>query len=434
MAEIPESRLRRGIRLAGLPAAHAGRAALGLGKRIGGRPAELVAAEVQARTAAQLFEVLGELKGGAMKVGQALSAMEALFPAELAGPYRDALTRLQEAAPPLPASAVHDVLAGSLGSGWRDRFDRFDDGPAAAASIGQVHRATWHDGTEVAVKIQYPGVAEALTADLAHLDRAAPLVGVGAPKLDPRALFAQLRERLMEELDYHHEAEAQRAFATAFEGDPDFVVPAVVAVADRVLVTEWLGGTPLNDVIASATTPERDATGRRLLRLLLSSPERVGRIHGDPHPGNFRVLDDGRLVVLDFGSSEAMPNGWPPALGRFLAAGRDHAAVRLHDETVATGVLAPGDVTPQRLLETLSPWFEPLRTDRFHFERSWLQPQVRVWANPRSRAVRLQRKANIPTRYVLVQRVAFGLLGVLTSLDATVPVRSEAERWLPRLV
>ena len=111
MVDLPTSAFRRGVRLAGLPAAHVGRASVGLGRRIGGRPAEIVAAEVQARTAAQLFEVLGELKGGAMKVGQALSAMEAAFPAELAGPYRDALTRLQESAPPLPTTVVHDVLA-----------------------------------------------------------------------------------------------------------------------------------------------------------------------------------------------------------------------------------------------------------------------------------------------------------------------------------
>ncbi len=433
MPELPTSGFWRGVRLAGLPAAHVGRAALGVGKRIGGRPAELVAAELEARTAAQLFEVLGELKGGAMKVGQALSAMEAVMPANLAAPYRDALTRLQEAAPPLPTSVVHEVLAGSLGADWRGRFDQFDDRPAAAASIGQVHRAIWRDGTAVAVKIQYPGVADALAADLGHLDRAVPLVGLGAPKIDPRALFTQLRESFMEELDYRHEAEVQQAFATAFVGDADLVVPAVVAVEDRVLVTQWVEGTPLADVIATGTPSERDRAGSLLLRLLLSSPQRVGRIHGDPHPGNFRVLPDGRLAVLDFGSSEAMPAGWPPALGRLLAAGRDRDAGRMHSEAIATGVFAPGDVKPDVLLKLMDPWFAPLRVDRFHFERSWLQHEVRVWSDPRSRASRLQRRARIPTRHLLVQRVAFGLLGVLTSLDATVAVRAEMQRWLPGL-
>ena len=141
MTDGPRNALRRSVRLAGLPAAHAGRMAWGLGRRLGGRPAEMVAAEVQVRTAEQLFQTLGELKGGAMKLGQALSAMEAALPAELAGPYRRALTRLQEAAPPLPAAVVHRVLAEDLGADWRDEFAAFNDRPAAAASIGQVHRA-----------------------------------------------------------------------------------------------------------------------------------------------------------------------------------------------------------------------------------------------------------------------------------------------------
>ena len=153
VSDIPSRALRRSLRLAGLPAAHASRAALGVGKRLGGRPAELVAAEIQGRTAAQLFQTLGELKGGAMKVGQALSVMEAALPEDLASPYRDALERLQEAAPPMPAATVHQVLREEFGAGWRQRFRAFDDRPAAAASIGQVHQAMWDDGTTVAVKI-----------------------------------------------------------------------------------------------------------------------------------------------------------------------------------------------------------------------------------------------------------------------------------------
>ena len=215
---------------------------------------------------------------------------------------------------------MHDVLANGLGTDWRDRFDHFDDRPAAAASIGQVHRAVWHDGTDVAVKIQYPGVAEALTADLGQLNRVAPLVGLGAPKLDPRALFEQLGDRFREELDYRHEADVQRAFATAFADDDDFVVPEVVAVADGVLVTQWVGGTPLIDVIRTGDATASDDAASRLLRLLLSSPARVGIIHGDPHAGNFRIQDDGRLAILDFGSSEPVA-GWPGALGELLRAG-----------------------------------------------------------------------------------------------------------------
>ncbi len=157
MTDIPQRGVARTARLATLPLGVAGRATVGLGKRITGKSAEDVQAELQQRTAEQLFAVLGELKGGAMKFGQALSVFEAALPEESAAPYREALTKLQEAAPPMPAATMHRVLDEQFGRRWRERFRRFDDEPAAAASIGQVHRAVWADGRDVAVKIQYPG-------------------------------------------------------------------------------------------------------------------------------------------------------------------------------------------------------------------------------------------------------------------------------------
>ena len=157
MSDLPRRAVTRTAKLATLPVGLAGRTAWGLGKRLGGRPAEMVAHEIQQRTAEQIFRVLGELKGGALKLGQALSIFEAALPAEIASPYRATLTKLQEAAPPLPAETVHKVLVADLGTDWRDNFADFDDTPTAAASIGQVHRATWHDGRPVAVKIQYRG-------------------------------------------------------------------------------------------------------------------------------------------------------------------------------------------------------------------------------------------------------------------------------------
>ena len=160
--DVPRGSVQRGAKLAGLPLGFAGRTALGIARRIGGESAEIVAHEIQQRTADQVFRVLGELKGGAMKLGQALSIFEAALPPELAGPYRATLTKLQESAPPLPAATVHRVLAADFGDDWRASFDSFDDAPAAAASIGQVHKAVWRDGRAVAVKIQYPGAGKAL--------------------------------------------------------------------------------------------------------------------------------------------------------------------------------------------------------------------------------------------------------------------------------
>ena len=207
--DLPRRAAARTAKLAGLPLGYAGRATLGLGRRLGGRPAEVVAAEVQARTAEQLFKVLGELKGGAMKFGQAMSVFEAALPENLAGPYRETLTRLQESAPPLPARTVHRVLARELGAGWRDRFREFDDVPAAAASIGQVHRAVWSDGRDVAVKIQYPGAGEALLSDLTQIGRMSRLVGMLVPGLEVKPLIAELKARVAEELDYELEASSQ---------------------------------------------------------------------------------------------------------------------------------------------------------------------------------------------------------------------------------
>ena len=268
--------MTRAAKLATLPAGLAGRSALGLGKRLGGRPAEIVAAEIQQRTAEQIFRVLGELKGGAMKLGQALSIFEAALPPEIAGPYRATLTKLQESAPPLPARTVHQVLAGDLGESWRDAFAEFDDTPRAAASIGQVHRAVWLDGRQVAVKIQYPGAGRALLSDFNQLSRLARLFGIIMPGLEVRPLLDELRARIAEEIDYQLEAESQQAFAKAYAGDPDIYVPSVVQATDHVLITEWMDGTPLSQIIDSGSQEQRNRAGILFTRFLFS---------GRPGPG-----------------------------------------------------------------------------------------------------------------------------------------------------
>jgi predicted unusual protein kinase regulating ubiquinone biosynthesis (AarF/ABC1/UbiB family) len=253
VSELPRNAVTRAAKLAALPLGFAGRTALGLGRRVGGRPAEIVAAEVQARTAEQLFKVLGELKGGAMKFGQALSIFEAAMPEELAGPYRATLTRLQDAAPPMPASMVHGVLAAELGPRWRQKFASFEDRPAAAASIGQVHRAVWKDGRDVAVKVQYPGAGQALISDLNQVSRVARVAAGWIPGLDIKPILDELKSRVAEELDYALEARSQKAFAAAFAGDPDYAVPDVIHQKGKVLVSEWLDGVPLSAIIATGS-------------------------------------------------------------------------------------------------------------------------------------------------------------------------------------
>src|SRR4051794_38346451 len=272
MSDIPQRRVARTAKLASLPLGVAGRATVGLGKRITGKSSEDVAADLQARTAEQLFTVLGELKGGAMKLGQALSVFEAALPEETAAPYREALTKLQEAAPPMPVATVHKVLDEQFGRSWRERFTEFDEVPAAAASIGQVHRAVWGDGRDVAVKLQYPGAGAALVNDFTQLSRMARLFSRLSPGLEVKPLLAELRERVLEELDYTLEANSQRAFAAAYADDPDIAVPRVVASAPKAVVTEWMDGTPLSRIIASGTKKQRDDAGWRLALLHYSAP------------------------------------------------------------------------------------------------------------------------------------------------------------------
>ncbi|HKX67333.1 MAG TPA: AarF/ABC1/UbiB kinase family protein [Intrasporangium sp.] len=431
MADLPTRALARGFRLAAVPAGFVGRRVIGLGKRVGGRPAEAIAAEVQARTAEQLFSVLGQLKGGAMKGGQWLSAMEAALPEQLAGPYGEALTKLQEAAPAMPIRTVHEVLIEQLGRQWRTRFAEFDDEPAAAASIGQVHRAVWRDGRQVAVKVQYPHAGEALATDLRQLDRLVPVLRVAVPGLDADDLFGELTTRILAEVDYEQEAAAQAEFARAFRDDQDFVVPGVVHGAPRVLVSEWVDGTSVAQIARHGSPSERDRAGLLLCRFLLSSPPRVGRLHGDPHPGNFRLLADGRLAVIDFGSTLATPAGWSPRLTAFLRAGRERAAEDLIRQARAAGVVRDSEVTDQALLDLVDPLLEPLRAEQFTFTRPWLRGLTTPFSDPRSAISRTQRRLHIPVRYLLVQRVAAGTTGVLCLLGASVPLAAEAAAWLP---
>jgi predicted unusual protein kinase regulating ubiquinone biosynthesis (AarF/ABC1/UbiB family) len=293
-----------------------------------------------------------------------------------------------------------------------------------------VHRATWRDGTPVAVKVQYPGAAKALLTDVGTLSALVPVMRAAAPGLDARQLVAELRDRLAAEVDYAQEARAQIAFAAAYRDDPDIAVPDVLAVTGQVLVTRWVDGTPLSRVIAAGTDGERDRAGLLLVRLLCSAPVRAGLLHGDPHPGNFRLLPDGRLAVLDFGATEALPQGWPAKLGPLLAAGRDGDAARLHRIAGAAGLLH-GGVSPTALSELLGPYFAPLRSPAYRFSRAWLQEQTRRVSDPRSTAARTQRRLSMPPRHLMLQRVVAGLVGVLCSLGATVTVDAEVRRWVP---
>ncbi len=430
--DVPRNSVQRSAKLAGLPLGFAGRTALGLARRLGGESAELVAQQIQQRTADQLFRVLGELKGGAMKLGQALSIFEAALPPELAEPYRATLTRLQESAPPLPVGTVHRVLAADLGEDWRASFTSFDDTPAAAASIGQVHRAVWGDGRAVAVKIQYPGAGKALLNDFTQLARLGRLFGVLMPGLDVKPMLDELRDRVAEELDYHLEAAAQRAFAAAYDGDPDIYVPGVVTETDHVLVTEWMDGTPLSKIISDGSKEERDRAGILLARFLFSGPARAGLLHADPHPGNFRLLADGRLGVLDFGAVDRLPDGLPPIFGRLLRVMHDPDPdiAEVERELRADNFLRPGiAVDLDALRAFLAPLAEPSAVETFKFSREWMREEASRVTD--GSAANIARKFNLPPSYVLIHRVSTAGIGVLCQLECEGPFRAEVVRWVP---
>ncbi|MFC7494487.1 MULTISPECIES: ABC1 kinase family protein [unclassified Nocardioides] len=439
MTELPRKAVARTARLAALPIGYAGRSALGLGKRIGGAPAEVVMTEIQQRTAEQLFRTLGELKGGAMKFGQMLSVLESAFPEQLVGPYREQLTRLQDAAPPMPTATVREILAHDLGADWKDRLVWLDGGPTAAASIGQVHRGRWHDGRDVAVKVQYPGAGDALRSDLRAISRVARTAAPLVPGLDLKPLVEELQARAADELDYQLEAEAQRTFAAAFRDNAEIVVPDVVDVGPTTLVTEWLDSpASLASIIAGGSQDERDHYGELFVRFLFSGPVRTGMLHADPHPGNYRILPHadgtpGGLGVLDFGAVARLPErGLPEVMGRLLRIAAQEDEAGLVEGLRAEGFIKERiSVDARQVLDYLAPFVEPTRVEKFRFSRAWMRKQFARINDPRDPAYTVGMKLNLPPSYLLIHRTWIAGLGVLCQLECEAPFRQILTESLP---
>lgn len=430
---VTSSRLRRNTAVAALPVRAAWRSLSATARSwLTGRDRADLTNQARAQTAEDTRRVLGDLKGGALKVGQMLSTVDALLPQDPDASWQQAVVALQEQNPGLPFVEVEPVLVGNLGARWRDRFREFDEQPVAAASIGQVHRAVWRDGTDVAVKIQYPGVAEAMAADIRSLSVVLRLTSVVARGVAMPPLVAELRTRLGEELDYRREGDHQARFAAAYAGDREFVVPAVVFRSPRVLVDEWLPGTGLAEIARSGSREERDRAGLLYQRFFLTSPTRVGLLHTDPHPGNFRLLADGRLGVLDFGSVLVLPDGLPASFGGLIGgmlAGNPAAVER---RLRSDGFIRPGrSIEIDKLVDYLSPFTEPAGHEFFHYRREWLREQFSRANDPRNPDFAVAMKLNLPAEQLFTYRVWLGLTGVLSGLDATVPVRSELMAHLP---
>ena len=427
---LPQGSIGRAARLLGIPLGAAGRATVGAGRRLLGEPAEQVNADLSRAAAEQLFNVLGELKGGAMKFGQVLSMMEAMLPEDLAAPFRARLAALQDSAPPMPTSRVHGVLRAELGTDWRSHFAEFEARPAAAASIGQVHRARLAgSGQPVAVKVQYPGADVALRNDLKQIQRLAAAASPVTGGLDVVALTREVAARIAEEVDYLHEAAAQNQMAEATQGHPRFVVPRARIATSRVLVSDWVDGVKLS-TLAGADPEARNRAALNYVTFLFAGPAIGGLLHGDPHPGNYLVTGDGRLGVVDFGLTAAFPGGLPRPMGELIRRAVAGDAAGMLAGLEAEGFVKPGDVTADELLDYLNPFVEPAASPEFRFNREWTRSQFgRVHRSMQVDDVAL--KLNIPPEYGLIYRVWLGGIAVLAQLDVTADFASVLRAYLP---
>ncbi|MCP9273898.1 macrolide-binding ATPase MABP-1 [Mycolicibacterium arenosum] len=432
VADIRRGGAARNAKLASLPVGIAGRAALGFGKRLTGKSKDDVNAELMEKAANQLFTVLGELKGGAMKVGQALSVMEAAVPEQFGEPYREALTKLQKDAPPLPAAKVHRVLDAQLGTKWRDRFSSFDDTPVASASIGQVHKGVWADGRDVAVKIQYPGADEALRADLKTMKRMVSIFRQLSPGADVQGVVDELIERTEMELDYRLEAENQRAFAKAYQDHPHFVVPAIVASAPKVVIAEWMEGIPLAKIIREGTVEQRDLMGSRLFELTYDAPRRLEMMHGDAHPGNFMLLPDDKMGVIDFGAVAPMPGGIPIELGLVVRYALEKDYDRLLPAMERVGFIQKGEkVSTSEIDDMLRQYVEPLEVEVFHYTRRWLQKMAARNMDLSVDQIKAARQMDIPAKLAIPMRVIASNVAISCQLDAHIPTKALATELIP---
>jgi predicted unusual protein kinase regulating ubiquinone biosynthesis (AarF/ABC1/UbiB family) len=396
------------------------------------RRAELDAA-ARLRSAEQVAERLGNMKGALMKVGQMASYLDDGLP----DPVRQALAQLQAAAPGMSADLAAEVVERELGGAPDDVFLEWDPEPIAAASIGQVHRAVAVDPTTgaeraVAVKVQYPGVAAAIEADLANTDLLGMLLKQGFSGLDPSDMVAEIRERVAEELDYRREAANQQRFASFYRGHPFIHVPGVLPTlsTDRVLTSELVVGTPWREVLGWSQA-ERDLAGEALFRFVFRSLYRMRAFNGDPHPGNYLFHGGGRISFLDFGLvryfSEAELHIFE-SMVRTAAVEHDAAAFRRVVEDA--GLLRrDAPVATEEAGHYFSQFYEAVAHDRV---TTWTPEYASgIVRHTFDRSGPIAQYATVPRAFVFIQRINLGLYALLGDLRATGNYRRMAEELWP---
>ena len=429
-SRIPRTRFGRGAALAGL--------ALRIGGRYAARSPQLVFASVARRdelrndlalrTAEEVVEELGSMKGALMKIGQMASYLDAGMPES----FRTTMARLQHNAPPMTAELAASVVAEELHDAPERVFARWDPLPFAAASIGQVHRAITRGGRAVAVKVQYPGIARSIESDLQNVTLLRRIVGAAFPGLDTRTLVDELRDRLREEVDYRLEADNQDLFATYYEAHPVIHVPRVVRELStaRVLTSDLVAGARFDEMLGWDQR-ERDLAAETIDRFTFRSLYRLRAFNGDPQPGNYLFHGQGRVSFLDFGLTKRFTQGELEPLqdaARFLAIERDYEGFRRALEKA--GFLQAGaPVTTEMVVDRMGQFYETvLRDAPMTITSEYASSLFRRYFDARTP---LAPYTNIPRTYVILQRINLGLYAVLGSLNATANWRRIAEEFWP---
>jgi len=380
------------------------------------------------RTADDVTRTMGEMKGAVMKVGQILSLMTGVLPDDMAGQ----LSSLQSNAPPMAYNLVEDVFHDAYGMAPGKIFRHFDKEPFAAASIGQVHRATLSDGTQVAVKVQYPGVREAIDHDLANIGLMLGLSGLVARGLNVSQLTQDLNEGIRGELDYLREARWQQRFADIFDRHPFIRVPRVFheLTTSTVLVQEYLPGKPFAH---AKTLPqaERDRIGEVIYRFAFGSLYRYGLFHGDPHPGNYVLLDDGAIGFVDYGCVAEFGQDTLEGFKRIIRAllAGDREAWRVATEDI--GILLPNaPFSTDMLYEHMHWYWAPVLEREVEFTPELAGEMVRRNTQTMGIGGQINRHCNVPEGMVFLTRINFGLAGLFAGLHAKGPWRAIVEEYV----
>jgi predicted unusual protein kinase regulating ubiquinone biosynthesis (AarF/ABC1/UbiB family) len=371
----------------------------------------------------RMVQTLGRMKGAAMKIGQLASFIDTEFlPPEYRDLYQEQLAQLRTQAPPMPWKKVRTVLDREWAEPCEELFEDFEHEAAAAASIGQVHRAMLPDGRRVAVKIQYPEVADAIAADMQNAGMLLRMAKAFAPGLDAKAAANELKERVMEELDYELEAQSQRSFARGYRGHPFIHVPDVVTrlSTTRVLVTEWVDGIGFEDV-KRLPQAERDRFGEIVYRFCFGSMFHLQHFNADAHPGNYLLMPDAKVAFLDFGMTKHLDKDQIEleitALEAIFDEDPERLRVALHD----LGFLSnPKKVDAELLMEhvkAVGGWYMEDREVRVNSRR--VMDAIAAVSDPRSEFYRLMRRENLPANELMGRRMESGVLAVLGQLEAS---------------